>query len=149
MLDPAFKMEDDCTFSSSRLSVKIAKESFDRVYWESILNDLRSSIPVYDRILDVIININENIGCEIRDDDVIDRMERGELEAEYVTNLVSRLLNAIKSNQLPERIAGTNASWENLQHIRRTEPLSVWFVNALRFLLNRATTIRIDAFNKR
>ena len=149
LLDPFFKMEDDCTFSSSSLSVKIAKEISDRACWASIMENICSTTPVYDNVLDVLTNIKESIECEIEDKEIIEQIERGELNTDHMTNLISRLLNTIKSKQLPERIAGTNALWENLQHERKSQSTLIWIVKALRFLLNRATTIRIDAFNKR
>jgi hypothetical protein len=156
LMDPNFQLDD-----SGGMESQVAKKirlTFHAAFWQSLADDLRLTPPCYVRVLRVLDEVRgglvelyrEPITEAIDMDLIKKRTQCNDLPWVDAFRIIESVTVIIKRAQLPKRDAETAQRFAVLHaSMQGCTDCETVFCQGLEFLLERVSTMRIDAANHR
>mmetsp|Transcript_23312 Transcript_23312/g.58437 ORF Transcript_23312/g.58437 Transcript_23312/m.58437 type:complete len:1029 (+) Transcript_23312:225-3311(+) len=172
LLDKDFRLDEKAGMSDDKLVHTKIRETFERAFWESLVEDLSSVPPTYSRVLSVLTEIKTGIEGlsqgheeEARIGRVVDmeaittRLRQNQLGfkgcEELIDEIVKVLLSMHDRMRSPERHKETVDKWEavraTMQEAEGLDQLARARATcaALELVLDRVHAIRVDTANNK
>ena len=172
LLDKNFRLDDKSGMSEDKLVHTKIRETFERAFWESLVDDLSCDPPSYARVLSVLTEIKtgiETLGAghaeahtigEIIDVDLItEQLKSHALRHEGCLDLVDATVRVLVSMhdrmKSPERRQETTEKWAAMrQTMTEGSDTDVvvrarFICAALEFVLDRVHSVRVDTANNK
>ncbi len=169
LMDPRFQL-DESTGDLSTVHnpvVRRIRDTFHAAFWSSVVDDLcLPTAPCFTRALRVLREVRDGIvdlagGRELAAiQELVDlpfieeQTRRGVFAWDSCMTLVAGIVASISRIQAPARDADTRSAWALMRSAMQAAIVEVGtqprvFCDALKFLLDRVNTLRIDAANAR
>jgi len=162
MYDPDFRLTDDNQVAECydhELKIQ-TRQGYSDKFWRGCVDELKRS--VYTRLLRCLTevhvsiveldrgNVISDVGKIIDVDKIRAWTSLGTFDKQKRIDLVSRVVEAVEKLQEPGRVEETKSGWSTVSsELQQDENQEVALCNAIRFLLDRMTKLRLDFANSR
>lgn len=172
LVDKDFRLDEQAGMSDDRLVHTKIRETFERAFWDSLVEDLSALPPMYGRVLNVLTEIKtgieglahghpeeQSIGKVIDMDAITAQLRQNTLDyagcVTLIDNIVMVLISMHDRMRSPERHKETRDKWDTLRatmqdaialdHLARARATC----SALELVLNRVHAVRVDTANNK
>jgi len=172
LLDKDFRLDEKAGMSDDKLVHTKIRETFERAFWESLVEDLSTLPPTYARVLSVLSEIKtgiqslteghpekERIGAVIDMDKITEQLRQDKLTFVACENLINDIVGVLLSMhermRSPERRKETVSNWEAVRSKMQEaasldqEARARATCGALELVLDRVHAVRVDTANNK